>query len=151
MIKKFRKDSLVAMKVLMSKGINIYRQYKMPILYIIFGGLTTLVNIVVYFVCYNVAGLSNVFSTIIAWILSVIFAFITNKFYVFESKSKNLFYEISTFFGCRFGTGILDVGIMYLTVDILNWNALLMKIISNIIVIVLNYILSKVIIFKKKA
>lgn len=138
------------MKVLMNKGINIYNQYKMPILYIFFGGLTTLVNIVVYFICYDILSLSNILSTIIAWILSVILAFITNKFYVFESKKNNVLYEISTFFGCRFGTGILDVGIMYLTVDILKWNALLMKIISNVIVIVLNYILSKVIIFKKK-
>ena len=134
------------MKVL----INIYNQYKMPILYIFFGGLTTLVNIIVYFICYDVSGLSNVLSTIIAWILSVIFAFITNKFYVFESKSGAIFYEIFTFFGCRLGTGVLDVGIMYLAVDIFNWSALLMKIISNVIVIVLNYILSKVIIFKQK-
>ena len=139
------------MKVLIDKGINIYNQYKMPILYIIFGGLTTLVNIIAYFICYDVSGISNVLSTIIAWTLSVIFAFITNKLYVFESKENNVFYEISTFFGCRLGTGILDVGVMYLTVDILKWNALLMKIISNVIVIVLNYILSKVIIFKKKA
>ena len=139
------------MKVLIDKGINIYNQYKMPILYIIFGGLTTLVNIIAYFICYDISGISNVLSTIIAWTLSVIFAFITNKFYVFESKENDVFYEISTFFGCRLGTGILDVGVMYLTVDILKWNALLMKIISNVIVIVLNYILSKVIIFKKKA
>ena len=92
------------MKVLIGKGINIYNQYKMPILYIIFGGLTTLVNIIVYFICYDASGLSNVLSTIIAWILSVIFAFITNKLYVFESKENNIFYEISTFFGCRLGT-----------------------------------------------
>lgn len=134
----------------MKNLINLYNQYKMPILYIFFGGLTTLVNIITYFICYHILTLSNVFSTIIAWILSVIFAFITNKFYVFESKKNNVLYEISTFFGCRFGTGILDTGVMYLTVDILKWNALLMKIISNVIVIVLNYILSKVIIFKKK-
>ena len=139
------------MKELINKGIKIYNQYKMPILYIVFGGLTTLVNIVVYFICYDISKLSNVVSTVIAWILSVIFAFITNKLYVFESKSGSLLYEISTFFTCRLGTGILDVGIMYFTVDILKWNALLMKIISNVIVIVLNYILSKVIIFKKKA
>ena len=138
------------MKELINKVIKIYNQYKMPILYMFFGGLTTLVNIVVYFICYDISKLSNVVSTVIAWILSVIFAFITNKLYVFESKSGSLLYEISTFFTCRLGTGILDVGIMYFTVDILKWNALLMKIISNVIVIVLNYILSKVIIFKKK-
>lgn len=137
------------MKVLINKGIKLYKDYKMPILYVLFGGLTTLVNVVVYFICYDISGISNVISTIIAWILSVIFAFITNKIYVFESKSGSIIYEISTFFACRFGTGVLDLGIMYLSVDILKWNALLMKIISNVIVIVLNYILSKVIIFNK--
>ena len=128
---------------------NIYKTYKMPLLYIFFGGLTTLVNIIVYFLCYDIAKLTNVLSTIIAWLLSVIFAFITNKIYVFESHSKSVLYELSTFFACRLGTGILDLGIMFFTVDILHWNALLMKILSNILVIILNYVLSKVIIFKK--
>jgi len=129
---------------------KMYQTYKMPILYIFFGGLTTLVNIVVYFLCYDVAHLSNVFSTIIAWLLSVVFAFVTNKIYVFESRSKSILYELSTFFACRLGTGILDLGIMYITVDILIWNALLMKILSNILVIILNYVFSKIIIFKKQ-
>lgn len=137
------------MKKIIEKLLQIYYTYKEPILYLIFGGLTTLVNIITYFVCYNIASLSNVISTIIAWILSVIFAFITNKIYVFESKSKSIIVELASFFICRLGTGILDLGIMYFTVDILNWNALLMKIVSNIIVIILNYIFSKLIIFKK--
>lgn len=137
------------MKKIIEKLLQIYYTYKEPILYLIFGGLTTLVNIITYFVCYNIASLSNVISTIIAWILSVIFAFITNKIYVFESKSKSIIIELASFFICRLGTGILDLGIMYFTVDILKWNALLMKIISNVIVIILNYIFSKLIIFKK--
>jgi len=137
------------MKELINKGLKIYNQYKMPILYIFFGGLTTLINIVAYFVAYNICKISNVPSTVIAWILSVIFAFITNKLYVFESKSKSLLYEISTFFACRLGTGILDVAIMYVSVDILFFNALIMKILSNVLVIVLNYIFSKLIIFNK--
>lgn len=137
------------MKKIIEKLLQIYYTYKEPILYLIFGGLTTLVNIITYFVCYNIASLSNVISTIIAWILSVIFAFITNKIYVFESKSKSIIVELTSFFLCRLGTGILDLGIMYFTVDILKWHALLMKIISNVIVIILNYIFSKLIIFKK--
>lgn len=137
------------MKKIIEKLLQIYYTYKEPILYLIFGGLTTLVNIITYFVCYNMASLSNVISTIIAWILSVIFAFITNKIYVFESKSKSIIVELTSFFLCRLGTGILDLGIMYFTVDILKWHALLMKIISNVIVIILNYIFSKLIIFKK--
>lgn len=139
------------MKELIDKGIKIYKEYKMPILYIFFGGLTTLVNIITYIVCYNLLTLNNVTSNVIAWILSVIFAFITNKLYVFESKNSSLLYEIVTFFTCRLGTGLLDLLIMYLSVDILSFNGNLMKILSNIIVIVLNYILSKVIIFKKNA
>jgi len=63
--------------------------------------------------------------------------------------SKSLLYEISTFFACRLGTGILDVAIMYVSVDILFFNALIMKILSNVLVIVLNYIFSKLIIFNK--
>lgn len=137
------------MKNLIKKLLTIYYKYKEPILYLVFGGLTTLVNIITYFICYNIASLSNVISTIIAWLLSVIFAFITNKIYVFESKSKSIIVELASFFICRLGTGILDLGIMYFTVDILNWNALLMKIVSNIIVIILNYIFSKLVIFKK--
>jgi len=133
----------------MKELINIYKKYKMPILYLIFGGLTTLVNIFVYFICYDISNLSNVLSNIIAWLIAVIFAFITNKIYVFESKSKSIFYELTTFFACRLATGVIDLGIMYLTVDILKCNGLLMKIISNVIVIILNFVFSKLIVFKK--
>lgn len=133
----------------MNKIIELFNKYKMPILYLFFGGLTTFINIFVYFICYDISNLSNVSSNIIAWIIAVIFAFITNKIYVFESKSKSILYELSTFLACRLGTGVLDLGIMYLTVDIFKWNAFLMKIISNIIVIVLNFVFSKLIIFKK--
>ena len=138
------------MKKTIENMLKIYRKYKMPLLYLFFGGLTTLINIIAYFICHHISNLTNVTSTVIAWILSVILAFITNKFYVFESKSKSILFELVSFFTCRLGTGILDLSIMYLTVDVLKWNDLLMKIISNVIVILLNYILSKLIIFKKE-
>lgn len=137
----------------MNKILELYNKYKMPILYIFFGGLTTLVNMLAYFLCYDMSHISNVISTIIAWVLSVLFAYITNKFYVFESKTvkkKALLFEVFSFFGCRGITGLLDLGIMWLTVDILHYNGLLMKLISNVIVIILNYVVSKVFIFRKK-
>ena len=137
------------MKELINKGIEIYKKYKMPILYLIFGGLTTLLNIGTYLFFYHLIKLGNVPSNIIAWIAGVIFAFTTNKIYVFESKSKSIFYELSTFLACRLGTGLIDLGIMFVTVDILIWDATLMKIISNIIVIILNFVFSKLIVFKK--
>lgn len=133
--------------------IALFRKYKEIILYLVFGGLTTLVNIVTYFVCADWFHWGTVPSTIIAWFLSVVFAFITNKLFVFESKGtslKTLFFETVSFFGCRLFSGVLDLFIMWLTVDILHWNDLLMKIISNILVIILNYIFSKLIIFRKK-
>lgn len=128
-------------------------KYKSIIMYAVFGVLTTLVNMAVYYGCFNLLSIPNVPSTIIAWILAVIFAFITNKLWVFDSKSfdgKTLAHEIPTFFGARIMTGILDVGIMCLAVDVLNWNSTVWKLISNVIVIVLNYVASKLVIFKKK-
>lgn len=136
----------------MKKIKELLKKHKSLIMYGIFGVLTTLVNIVSYHILYNNLQVSNVISTCIAWILSVLFAFITNKLFVFESKSfemKLLLKEISSFFTCRFLTGLLDVGIMYVAVDVMSLNALFWKILSNVLVIIINYVLSKLIIFKK--
>lgn len=128
------------------------RKYKGLILYAVFGVLTTAVNMGSYYICFNVAGIPNVPATVIAWLLAVLFAFITNKIWVFDSKSfdkKTLFHELWTFFACRIATGVLDVGIMYFAVDLLNMNSTLWKLISNILVIIINYVFSKLVIFKK--
>lgn len=131
---------------------NLIEKYRSFIMYAIFGVLTTVVNIAVYYLSYNLIGMSNVSSTMIAWIIAVAFAFITNKMWVFDSGSfgwKILAHEIPTFFGSRLVTGFLDVAIMYLAVDIMAWNSMIWKIISNLIVIILNYVASRFIIFKK--
>lgn len=128
-------------------------KYRELLLYGIFGVLTTLINIVVYSLCYHQLGISNVASNVVAWILSVLFAFVTNKIWVFDSKSMEvsvLFKEAVSFFGCRLATGLLDLAIMYVTVDVMAWNSTLMKCISNVIVIVVNYIASKLVIFAHK-
>lgn len=130
-----------------------FKKYRGVILYIFFGGITTLINIVTYYISYNILGIENVLSTIIAWIFSVIFAFFTNKVWVFESKSwdKSIFVkELLSFISVRLLTGLVDVLIMYIGVDILNYNGLLMKILSNVFVLVSNYIGSKLFIFKSK-
>ncbi|MCI8661472.1 MAG: GtrA family protein [Lachnospiraceae bacterium] len=127
-------------------------RYKSFIMYAVFGVFTTLVNMLSYYLCFNTIGISNVPSTIIAWILAVVFAFITNKLWVFESKSfdsKILKREIPAFFGARIVTGILDVVIMYIAVDVMFWNSTVWKMISNIFIIIINYIASKLIIFQK--
>lgn len=131
---------------------KLLKQYKGIMLYIIFGLGTTTVNMIAYEITYNRTGIPNLVSTIIAWVLAVLFAFITNKLFVFDSKSFDSFtlkHEIYTFFGCRLLTGVLDVIIMLVAVDLMLLNATVWKFISNILVIVLNYIASKLVIFKK--
>lgn len=136
----------------MEKIKKLLKKYKFIILYGIFGVLTTIINIVTYALCYDMFNISNVVSNIIAWILSVLFAFITNKIWVFESKCfefKIFIKELWNFIVCRLATGALDLGIMYVGVDLLKGPALILKIASNIIVIILNYVMSKLFVFKK--
>ena len=133
--------------------VKMLTKYKSFIAYGIFGVLTTVVNIVIYSFSYNTLGLSNTLSNVIAWIIAVAFAYLTNKVWVFGSTSwkwEVLKKEVVAFISCRLATGILDIVIMYICVDVMQWNALLMKTSSNVLVIILNYIFSKLIIFKKK-
>lgn len=133
--------------------IKLMKKYKSFIAYAVFGVFTTVVNIVTYHLCYYNAGLSNTLSNVAAWILAVTFAYLTNKVWVFESRSwkwEILRREIPTFISCRIATGIMDIMIMYICVDILEWHAMLMKIASNVLVILLNYVFSKLVIFKKR-
>ena len=137
----------------MEKIKELFAKYKEQILYVFFGGLTTLINWGAYALCYNVLGISNVPSVIIAWILGVAFAFVTNKIWVFESRSfdtKTVMRELWTFVAARLATGLLDLGIMYLAVDVLGGNGNVWKLISNVIVIILNYVFSKLIVFRKQ-
>ena len=128
-------------------------KYKGLILYGIFGVLTTIINIATYAVCYKVIGIANVPSDIIAWLVAVLFAFVTNKLWVFDSKSmdKNtVISELIKFMCARLATGVLDVIIMYVGVDVMHGPDVILKVASNIIVIILNYVLSKLVVFKKK-
>lgn len=123
------------------------------ILYLLFGGLTTLVNVIVYSVSFYIFNIGNVPATIVAWIISVAFAYITNRKYVFESKNVGLWAvtkEAASFVFYRILSGLLDVAIMYVSVDVLGWNNIVWKIISNIIVVIFNYVASKLRIFKNK-
>ncbi len=121
--------------------------------YLFFGVLTTAVNYLVYLPCYNLLGWSAGFSNILAWIVAVAFAFVTNKPFVFKSHdwSWNVVWpELTKFVGCRIGSGFLETGILLVCVDMLNWNGNVMKLITAVLVIVLNYIGSKFLVFKKK-
>lgn len=154
MIDKIEEFALNILEKIKLKGLaDWYRSHKEGMRYLIFGALTTVVNIVVYAILYYALNINNATSNIIAWILGATFAYVTNKLYVFDSKvsnKKELLREIAYFYGCRLLTLAIDEAIMIITVDNWNWNALLMKILANIIVIILNFIFSKILIFKKK-
>lgn len=132
---------------------ELYLKYKEVILYLVFGGLTTLVNIVSYAIFARTMHMDTVAATAMAWLISVVFAYVTNKIFVFESKTDTfamLVKECVSFLGCRFATGIMDIAIMYISVDIMHFNDIVMKIFSNVLVVILNYIFSKLFIFKKE-
>lgn len=118
--------------------------------YLIFGVLTTVVNIVVYYVFNTWLQVNYLVSNAIAWIASVLFAYITNRKYVFGSKNTSMINELVKFIGARLSTGIMDMILMWLLVDILSMNSMVSKIVVNVLVIVLNYVLSKVFVFKKE-
>lgn len=131
----------------------LFQKYKSFIAYAFFGVCTTLVNLLCYHAFYFALGVPNVPSTVLAWLFAVLFAFVTNKIWVFESKSWALSVtipELIKFFVCRIATGVLDVAVMWFAVDKMRWNAMAWKVISNVIVIVLNYVASKLVIFVKK-
>ncbi len=129
------------------------KKYKNVILYIVFGIATTLTNVIAYALCTQLLHLDVILSTCISWFIAVLFAYVTNKKWVFESdayKKKDILKEISSFFACRLLTGLLDVFIMYVFVERLHFNDMIIKILSNFLVIVINYIASKLIIFNKE-
>ncbi|MBQ9385094.1 MAG: GtrA family protein [Ruminiclostridium sp.] len=137
----------------MEKIKALFKKYRDIISYGFFGLCSTIVNIVAYYLLYNIAGVPNVISAALAWLIGVGFAFISNKLWVFNSKSwdrKTVIHETVTFFSARVLTGLLDVLIMYVAVDVCHFNSTLWKCISNAVVIILNYIASKLVIFKKK-
>ena len=117
--------------------------------YIVFGVLTTLINILTYQIL-SMAGVSTLIANGIAWILSVLFAYITNRKFVFDSHNESRIQECLKFYGSRISTGILDMAGMWILVDILHFPGMVSKVGMNVIVIVLNYIFSKVFVFKHK-
>ena len=129
-----------------------FEKYKQTILYLIFGVLSTIVNIVTYVVCTRNLNIEFLISNWIAWIVAVLFAYITNKFFVFESKKTNIKFlikEFSSFVSCRILSGIIEMILMYIMISLMSLNDFIVKIITNVVVVILNFIFSKLIIFKK--
>ena len=132
---------------------------KETISYLIFGVLTTIINIVVFWFAERELAFimsedaASLVGNVIAWVISVAFAFVTNKLFVFESKSmafKVVMAELTGFVIASLLSLAFDEGFMFVAIVLLGMNSLLAKIISNVFVVIINYVLSKFFIFKNK-
>ena len=146
---------------------NLIIKYKELIIYVIFGAGTTLVNFVTYKLCNMALGVKfYLLSNIIAWLVSVIFAYVTNKLFVFESKSWNVKLvakEVASFFAARIFSFLIEEAGLFLLVDICNMKSFTMdvfgfsvsgnmisKVVLAVVVVVMNYFFSKFVVFRKK-
>ena len=141
-------------KINLETIIGLYLEYKEIINYLVFGVLAMIVNFASYFLFAKVIGIEEVTSSGLSWFCSVLFAYITNKLFVFESKTntaKEFIKEMVSFFLARVLSGILcDVGTFALMVKVLKINDVISKIVTQAMVVVVNYVLSKWVIFKDK-
>ena len=133
---------------------ELFNKYREIIMYLIFGVLTTVVSLAVYYILvYTILNPNNPFelqvANIISWIAGVAFAYFTNRSMVFQSKNKNKLKEAGSFVLARVVTLIMDMLIMFVGVTLLHGNDKLLKLISQVIVIVSNYVFSKLFVFKK--
>lgn len=133
---------------------GLYFGYKEVINYLVFGVLAMIVNFVSYYIFARLLNLDEVISSGLSWFCSVLFAYITNKLFVFESKTDTLkafLIEMASFFLARIISGALcDVGTFALMVKIFHINDIFSKIVTQIMVVIVNYLFSKLIIFRKK-
>lgn len=128
-------------------------KYRDILSYLFFGVLTTAVNYVVYLPLYNLLGFSGTVSNCIAWAASVAFAFLTNKPFVFQShdwSAKTVLPELTKFVGCRVGSGLMETAVIFVFVDWLGFNGNIFKLVTSVLVVVLNYVGSKLLVFRKK-
>lgn len=131
----------------------LFVKYYDLITYLVFGVLTTVVNYLIYLPCYNLLGLGSSVSNVIAWAAAVIFAFLTNKPFVFRShdwSAETVISELTKFIGTRLGSGALETLILLVCVDWLRWDGNVWKLVTSVLVVVLNYVGSKLLVFRKK-
>lgn len=139
----------------MEKIKELYTKYEEIINYLIVGVLTTVVSLATYFICTETfldpnKKLELQIANIISWVFAVAFAYFTNRKYVFKSKNKNMLKEASSFVVSRILSLLMDMFTMFIIVSVLHLNDKIGKLVSQVIVTVANYILSKLFVFKKK-
>ena len=131
-----------------------YKKNKEVLLYLFFGGLTFIVSIVTYAV-FNVSmGINELIANVMSWVLAVSFAFATNRVWVFQSPTDSVqafIKQMFVFYSGRVITLVVEEAILLVFITWLGFNSMLIKVIAQVIVIVLNYVISKLVVFKERA
>ena len=129
-----------------------YVKYKEPLLYLFFGGLTTLISIFVFWLFNSPLGLNELVANLISWLLAVLFAFLTNKTWVFQSggQEKGFLSLMLSFYAGRLVTLGVEELLLLVFITWLGFNSMAVKIAAQIVVIVLNYVISKLLFFRDK-
>lgn len=130
-----------------------YKKYKEILLYLFFGGLTMIVSIVSYTICNLTFGINALVANIISWIWSVMFAFFTNRIWVFQAQTnsiKEFLKQMVSFCSGRIVTLIVEEVILLIFITYLHYNSVAVKVIAQVAVVVLNYVISKLWVFRKR-
>lgn len=131
---------------------KIYDKYKEGILYLFFGGLTFLISVITYAAFTEVWRMNELIANVISWMIAVLFAYCTNRTWVFEPQAgsiEKILGEMFSFFCGRIATLIIEEIILFVFITKMEFGNMLIKVIAQIIVIILNYIISKIWVFRK--
>lgn len=131
-----------------------YLKFKEPLLYLFFGGLAFFLSLGIFWLLVNPFGMDALLANIIDWIIVVIFAYLTNRTWVFKDKAhdiKGVIRECSSFMIGRLGTLVMEEAVLWIGIDILDINSMAVKIVAQVMVIVGNYVISKFVVFKSDA
>ena len=137
----------------MDKIIKIYRKHKEAVDYLFWGGIAFFLSMILFYLFANVMDIYEQIANILTWVICVIFTYLTNRTFVFASKVKgikNIFNEFKNFVTARLLTLFMENAILFVMIDLLALNNMISKLVGQFVVIVSNYFLSKLWIFKKK-
>lgn len=156
MINNIRREKDIFDKIIELPGLRIfqsfYKKYKEILLYLFFGGLTMIVSIVSYAICNLVFGIDVLVANIISWLLAVMFSFYTNRIWVFQASTNSIsgfLKQMVSFYSGRVVTLIIEEIILFIFITYLQYNSMVVKIIAQVVVVILNYVISKLWVFKK--
>lgn len=139
-------------RLLPDTGLTLYYKYKMVLMYLFFGGLSFFLNLGLFALLDGVCHIHELIANVICWIACVLFQFVTNRLWVFDGRTEStgaLVKQMTSFFGGRVFTLLVEEAIIFVFITWLGFNDMIVKLIAQIVVIVLNYVISKWFVFRK--